>query len=82
MGELETKWPDLYTHTYCGKLSVVHWQADAFDAAMERLRICEAVLQDIRVNAHTLEDAIGYANEALVAIGPLPVDPPTDSKGG
>lgn len=46
------------------------------DAAMARLRICEAVLQDIRINAHTLEDAIGYATEALSLIGPLP--PPVD----
>jgi hypothetical protein len=42
------------------------------EAAMARLRICEAVLQDVRVNAHTLEDAIGYATEALKAIGEIP----------
>ena len=50
-----------------------------YKAAMQRLRICEAVLQDVRTNAHTLEDAIGYATEALATIGDLP---PDDAKGG
>lgn len=48
-------------------------RADAWEA---RCRVAVAVLQDVRLNAHTLEDAIGYATEALAAIGPLPPLPP------
>lgn len=48
------------------------YQTDLAEAAMSRLQIALATLKDIRDHAHTLEDAKGYADEAILDMGDIP----------
>ena len=73
-------WPERQTHTYGGKFSATHWQADAYDAAMARLRVAVEALQATKRDSQLEYDCVAsyerIASEALTAIGPLPEEAP------
>jgi hypothetical protein len=54
------------------KDAALRFQRQRAEAAMSRLQIALATLKDIRDHAHTLEDAKGYADEALLDMGDIP----------